>query len=134
MARMEWWCGTKNKITESWTEVDDGKTMDSTPGNQTTPSGLQTGQRFLKPTVEQLVPMDLKMDYAINGVIKTMEREEWVSHVGELEKNCAVWPLLYDESMAEKENVEGESVDVAIRFRSESSPQQSYCISHVYYA
>jgi len=133
MARMEWWCGQKNLITEKWTQVDDGKTMDSTPGNQTTPSGVQTGQRMLKPTTNQLVPQDLYMDYAINGVIKTMNRTEWLSHTNEFIKNVAVWPLLDDESMAEN-NEEGEDVEVAIRFRTESKPQQSYCISHVYYA
>jgi len=135
MARMEWWCNVPMKLTADWTEIDDGKTMDTTTYNAAEDN---PGRRRLKITIEQLVPDDFEMDIAINGVItKTMQREEWVSHTHEFIKNCAVWPLLDDETMAEKdwkEGEEGEPVEVGIRFRSQKMPQQNYCISHVYYA
>jgi len=140
IARMEWWCGSnRNSRTQGWTEVDDGKTMDTTPWNETIPVGGQrslsqkSGRRVLKMSKDGLVPEDFEMDWAINGVIKTMKREEWLSHTQEFVKNVAVWPLLIDESMAEKDG-DGESIEVAIRFRSKIMPQQTYCISHVYYA
>lgn len=145
LIRMEWWCGRGDAMTKGWTEVNDGKTLDETPFNATLAGSTrrkllmeQHRHRQLKPTVDQLVPSDMKMDVAINGKItKTFEREEWISHVGEMSKNCAVWPILDDESMAKKdwkEGDEGEAVEVGIRFRIESNPHQGYCISHVYYA
>jgi len=91
-----------------------------------------------KPTPDQLIHKDLKMDVAINGKItKTFDAEEWRKYIGEMSKNCAVWPILDDESMAERdwdEGDEGEPVEVGIRFRIDSQPHQGYCISHVYYA
>ena len=78
------------------------------------------------------------MDIAINGnITKTMEREEWLSHTGEMSKNCALFPLMDDISYAERdwaEGDEGDTVEVAIRFRQESAPHQGYCLSHIYYA
>ena len=124
LVRMEWWCQGKVTIAKDWTEVNDGKTADTTP----------YAQRQLKPGPDQVIPADFEMDYAINGAIKTMKREEWMSHAGEPAKNCAVWPLLNDEEMAKREDWEGEEVEVAIRVRSESKPRTAVCISHVYYA
>ena len=139
LVRLEWWCGGRAfDFTKDWTEVNDGKTLDTTPWNASAttdePSERRQNQRELgKPTEEQLVPKDFEMDYAINGVVKTMGREEWLTHKKEFVKNVAVWPLLNDESMAQRD-WDGEPVEVAIRFRSKIAPQQSYCFSHVYYA
>ena len=158
LARMEWWCGGSELLTEGWSEVNNGQTLDTTPWNVTEPwSKLATRRltvdeqeppmypddydhhrRLGKPTPDQLVHDDFKMDIAINGKItKTMEREEWISHIGEMSKNCAVWPLMDDISYAERDwadGDEGETVEVAIRFRQDSQPHQGYCLSHIYYA
>jgi hypothetical protein len=140
LARMEWWCGGKNKLTKDWTEVNNGKTTDTTPWNPTDERRTreeedenEQRQRNLKMTPEQLVPEDFEMDWAINGVVKTMKREEWLTHIKEFVKNVAVWPLLDDPSMAQKD-WDGEPVEVAIRFRSKINIQNTWCISHVYYA
>jgi hypothetical protein len=155
---MEWFCGNDKgtELTKDWTEVNGGNTFDTTPWNSTTNSPTATRRlrehsdvyyygddkkeeerhyhRNLKPTIDQLVPADLEMDYVINnGAIKTMDREEWLPYHVEYVKNVAVWPLLNDESMAQKD-WDGEPVEVAVRFRSKLKPQQTYCISHVYYA
>jgi hypothetical protein len=147
LARMEWWCGVSPAITANWTEVNDGKTNDHTPylqrnlvasqnqGSTPTIFSSDSSNRFLrKPTTDELVPPDFAMDYAVNGVIKTMEREEWLSHATEPSKNCAVWPLLNDIEMARKENWDGEDLEIAIRFRSEINPRAGFCISHIYFA
>jgi hypothetical protein len=154
LIRMEWWCGQPNELTKDWTEVNGGNTFDTTPWNSTSTIPTATRRlrehsdfyydgddkkeeeryhRKLKPTKDQLIPKDLEMDYAINGVIKTMGRDEWEPHTREYVKNVAVWPMLNDESMAQKD-WDGEPVEVAVRFRSKINPQQNYCISHVYYA
>jgi hypothetical protein len=62
-----------------------------------------------------------------------MDREEFIKHTAEYVKNVVVFPLLNDESMA-TQDWDGEPMDVAIRFRSEKSPQQTYCLSDIYYA
>jgi hypothetical protein len=144
LARMEWWCGDKGgtAMSKGWTNVNDGKTYDTTPFNRSANSRLlfeessriHLERELGKPTINDLVPPDFKMDVAINGKItRTWSREEWVRYTQEYTKNCALWPLLDDESMAQRD-WEGEPVEVAIRFRSESKPKQWYCISHVYYA
>jgi len=136
IARMEWWCGRESPLTVSWTEVNGGKTMDTTPYNATRPTTRQLGG---KASFDNSVPMDFEMDIAINGKItRTMKREEWLTYTHEYTKNCAVWPLFNDEDMARrdwKKGEEGETVEVAIRFRSQSKPLDSnICLSHVYYA
>lgn len=146
LARMEWWGGghNGNSLTQGWTEVNNGETVDTTPWNQTRrelsapyqvldPEEAER-RRLGKASIPDFVPPDLKMDIAINGKItKTMEREEWVQYVGEYVKNVALWPLLNDESMAQRD-WDGEPMEVAIRFRSELKPQQGYTVSHIYYA
>jgi hypothetical protein len=141
LARMEWWCGVNPEITANWNDVNDGKTNDNTrhlvnsQRQGPIPSSSEDAKRFLgKPTPDDLVPSDFAMDYAVNGVIKTMYREEWMSHITEHSKNCAVWPLVNDLEMAKRENWEGEELEVAIRFRSESNPRAGFCVSHIYYA
>jgi hypothetical protein len=157
LVRMEWWCGTQVPITNGWTEVNDGKTTDTTPYTQRQLENvlpldkheppdviidpafdgdysLYSHRELRKPTPDDLVPADFEMDYAINGEIKTMNREEWLLHIGEASKNCAVWPLLNDDEMAKRENWQGEELEVAIRFRSKEKPRAGFCISHVYYA
>jgi hypothetical protein len=137
LARMEWWCGTNKgtSLTQDWNEVDDGKTFDTT---RLDPKDVDSGsqrQRILgKPTIDDMIPSDLQMDIAINGkIVHTMDREEFIKHTAEYVKNVAVFPLLNDESMAIRD-WDGEPMEVAIRFRSKKSPQQTYCLSHLYYA
>jgi len=147
LVRLEWWCGTgsnKNKLTEKWTEVNDGMTTDTTPWDDPTRRAMvetsknidqedYTHRDLGKADMNKLIPQDLEFDYAINGVVKTMKHDEWKGHATPMGQNVGVWPLLDDISMAERD-WEGESVEVAIRFRSKQSPQIPYCISHVYYA
>ena len=136
LARIEWWCGSNKgtSLTKNWKEVNDGKTLDKTPFNATATGGVRQRERILKPTMDQLIPTDLEMDIAINGkIIKTMDREEFIGNTREYVKNVALFPLLNDESMAQKD-WKGERMEVAIRFRTEKSPQQTYCLSHIYYA
>jgi len=139
IARMEWWCGgtTKgqtllNTFTKGWTEIDDGKTLDTTPYNATK-SG--NGRRMNS----EMIPDDFEMDIAIDGkIIKVMKKEEWSLYKVEPTKNCAIWPLLDDKEMAErnqKEGKEGEPMEVGIRYRSKSQPTGfNFCFSHLYYA
>merc|ERR1712194_491602 len=140
-------CGNEGKsqvITKDWTEVNNGMTSDTTPWDYDAhrammeASAIDTNdedyQRNLgKADINKLVPKDLKFDYVVNGVLKTMEYDEWILYKAEKSKNCAAWPILNDISMAEKD-WEGEPVEVAVRYRSESMPRATYCISHVYYA
>lgn len=145
LVRMEWWCFMSGgpHMANDWKEVNDGKTTDTTPFNNTS-SGNQRrlysdeplmppDSRKLKPTFEQVVPTDLEFDWAINGTIKTMKYDEWKDYTVEKVKNVAVWPLLNDLEMAEKK-WDGAPVEVAIRYRSEQKPNLPFCISHVYYA
>jgi len=80
------------------------------------------------------------MDVAINKhIVYTYTAETWTPFSVEPSKNCAVWPLLNDPEFRSKlssgnENWQGEEIEVAIRFRSESNPQQGFCLSHLYYA
>eukprot|EP00980_Cylindrotheca_fusiformis_P021317 scaffold8211_cov117-Cylindrotheca_fusiformis.AAC.13 len=146
LIRMEWWCSMDDapRMSDRWKEVNDGKTTDTTPWNETgkrqlvldslpTDDSWPPEQRHLKKTFEQVVPTDLEMDFAINGTIKTMEYKEWRKYSAEKSKNVAVWPLLNDVEMAERD-WDGAPVEVAVRFRSEMKPHVPYCISHVYYA
>merc|ERR1712161_171318 len=102
-----------------------GKTLDTTPYNATK-SG--NGRRMNR----EMIPDDFEMDIAIDGkIIKVMKKEEPT-------KNCAIWPLLDDKEMAErnqKEGKEGEPMEVGIRYRSKSQPTGfTFCFSHLYYA
>jgi len=146
LLRMEWWCGDEGKsqqITKGWEEVNNGKTSDTTPWNETahremmgTPmdaTDKDIHRNLGKADANKLVPKDLEFDYVVNGVKKTMKRDEWMEFVGEAAKNVAVWPVLDDMSMAERD-WEGEPVEVAVRFRSKEQPRATYCISHLYYA
>jgi len=121
MVRMEWWCLKKSQLTKTYQVVDDGKT--ALPGNN----------RELTHNINKEVPHDFEMDYAVNGKIKTMNRQEWVKYTREISKNCAVWPIM-DDSNFSKNNEKGKDVEVAIRFRSKTGKHEPFCISHVYYA
>jgi len=145
LVRMEWWCGSENAnvLTADWTEVNDGKTEDTTPWNQTTRTRRTEAkpmwehppvERMLKkPGPDDLIPADFEMDYAINGEIKTMKRDEWIGGLVEYSKNCAPLLLLNDDAMAQRD-WDGEPMEVAIRFRTAMKPKQTYCVSHVYFA
>lgn len=151
LARMEWFCDEIPWLTKDWTEVNGGKTSDTTPYNVTATRQLQE-QHQLEPRVrhedvypeehddddgrdlrvkfsmDDKVANDFYMDIAINGKItRTMDKKEWLGYTVEHSKNCAVWPLMTDPT------VHG-NVEVAIRFRSEEKPQQGFCLSHIYYA
>eukprot|EP00531_Pseudo-nitzschia_arenysensis_P000462 CAMPEP_0116134426 /NCGR_PEP_ID=MMETSP0329-20121206/10638_1 /TAXON_ID=697910 /ORGANISM="Pseudo-nitzschia arenysensis, Strain B593" /LENGTH=1029 /DNA_ID=CAMNT_0003629133 /DNA_START=91 /DNA_END=3180 /DNA_ORIENTATION=- len=146
LLRMEWWCGNNgknHKITQGWTEVNNGNTTDTTPWNKTAHREMMGSftditdedlhRNLGKANRDVLVPKDLEFDYVVNGVKKTMYREEWLTFSHERVKNVAVWPILNDIDMAEKD-WDGEPVEVAVRFRSKIEPRATYCISHVYYA
>jgi hypothetical protein len=136
LARIEWWCGSEkaNSLTTEWTEVDDGKTMDTTPWEKPATDESHRQRVLGKMSQDDLIPSDFDMDIAINGKItKTMKRDEWMQYEPEKGKNVAVWPLLNDESMAQKD-WDGEPVEAAIRFRTTLKPKQTYCLSHIYYA
>jgi len=65
-----------------------------------------------------------------------MKYDEWLPYTKEYGKNVAIWPLLDDISMAERD-WEGEPVEAGIRFRTKPKKGQKiypYCVSHVYYA
>ena len=172
LIRMEWWCGSPKgtELSKDWTEVNGGKTFDTTPfgdempsqrrlrdhsdvfyddNNDDTNDAGDSSTRKLSAKKEINVPLDFEFDYVINnGVIKTMDREEWLPYTKELSKNVAVFPLLNDETMAqqrredrknrngqdESDDDDGEPIEVAVRFRSKLLPKQTFCISHVYYA
>jgi len=137
LVRTEWWCGSKvkNQMTQDWTEVNNGMTADTTPWNATSMDVEDKGQHRIlgKASKDALIPKDFEMDYVVNGEMKTMQREEWVTQMKEEGKNVAVVTILNDISMAEKD-FDGEDITVGIRFRSELMPQQQRCVSHVYYA
>ena len=146
LLRLEWWCGAENakpKLTKDWTEVNNGMTLDTTPWNRTAHREMMATSKFANDenqhrnlgnvNKDTTIPKDLEFDYAINGVVKTMKYDEWDSNTRELTKNCAVWPLLDDISMAEKD-WDGDPVEVAIRYRSKEQPHRSFCLSHAYYA
>jgi hypothetical protein len=150
LIRIEWWCGVKgqHKLTENWDEVNDGKTDDTTPWDGDAHRALMdTSMDFNeedehrnlggKAKQDKQIPKDLEMDIAINGkLVKTMKYDEWLPYTKEIVKNVAVWPLLDDISMAERD-WEGEAVEAAIRFRTKPEIGQKiypYCVSHVYYA
>merc|ERR1712238_317690 len=178
LIRMEWWCASVppkgTELSKDWTEVNGGKTFDTTPfgdempfqrrlrdhsdvfyddNNDDTNAANDAGDSSTRKLggsakKEINVPLDFEFDHVINnGVVKTMDREEWLSYTVELSKNVAVFPLLNDETMAqqredrknrngqdESDDDDGEPIEVAVRFRSKLVPKQAFCISHVYYA
>jgi len=132
LIRMEWWCGSNKgtELTKDWTEVNDGKTFDTTPFSEEMPSQRRlrnhadvfdddndddthedndandSSTRKLggKMTQESHIPLDLQFDYVINnGEIKSMDRDKFIEHSAEYVKNVAVFPLLNDETMAQQQ-------------------------------
>eukprot|EP00547_Thalassionema_nitzschioides_P007817 CAMPEP_0194223832 /NCGR_PEP_ID=MMETSP0156-20130528/36041_1 /TAXON_ID=33649 /ORGANISM="Thalassionema nitzschioides, Strain L26-B" /LENGTH=868 /DNA_ID=CAMNT_0038955119 /DNA_START=167 /DNA_END=2773 /DNA_ORIENTATION=- len=149
LVRLEWWCNGPNtpfRTTKDWKEVNDGKTMDTTPFDydayverrELSSQHDDNTDRSLAVNfkIEHVMANDFIMDVAINGkIIKSMEKDEWIKYTTELSKNCAVWPILNDEDMAKRnDDWDGEEMELAIRFRSNEKPQQPFCISHIYYA
>mmetsp|Transcript_60283 Transcript_60283/g.71689 ORF Transcript_60283/g.71689 Transcript_60283/m.71689 type:complete len:183 (-) Transcript_60283:41-589(-) len=140
LVRMKWWCQRNNEHTKDWTEVNGGMTTDTTPEVDEAGDGDtdDNRERHLGNAVyENIVPNDLEMDYAINGVKKTMNYDEWKRHTVEYVKNVAVWLLLNDDSRAFRdweEGEEGEDIEVAIWYQSQEKPHQSFCVSYVYFA
>jgi len=149
LARMEWWCQnprTTLETTKDWKEVNDGKTMDTTPFDYdaflehrellSEHRGISDRQLAVNFKMDDVIANDFFMDIAVNGkIIKSMGKDEWVKYTPEHAKICAVWPVLNDEDMAKRrDDWDGEEIELAIRFRSDEKPQQSFCISHIYYA
>jgi hypothetical protein len=146
LARLEAWCQANPLITQGWTEVNDGKTNDTTPytgrvladnvepnmpldlglvdanieSDAMPSSAWNPKDRKLRkrapPAGSDPLPADLVMDISINGKISTMQREEWLPHAIEHSKNCAVWPLLNDEAMAKRED-DWEGEDIEVAIR-----------------
>lgn len=99
LIRMEWWCEAykiSGKITEKWTEVNDGKTHDTTPykrpddnDRKLLVSSLDDVHRALgKPTFESTVPVDIEMDIAIDGkIVRTLNYEDFKQYMREYIKN-----------------------------------------------
>lgn len=99
LIRMEWWCELykiRGKLTENWTEVNDGKTHDTTPykrpddnDRKLLVSSLDDVHRALgKPTFETTVPVDIEMDIAIDGkIVRTLNYEDFKQYSIEYVKN-----------------------------------------------
>ena len=139
-AKFEWWSIRDMKKTKDWTEVNNGKTMDTTPYEHDTEEevhmwdGDVEDRRRLK-TPPTPYPEDSKFDFALNGkIFRTMEIEEFRFHAAEMNYNNAHYPILDDEEMA-KRDWDGEPVELGIRLRSETDPRQlTLNVNHIYYA
>ena len=119
--------------TKEWTEVNNGKTFDTTPYKfPEEEEQIWDGtvhQRRLKKEIPAY-PEDSKFDFAINGeIIKTMDLEEFEAYKQEIAYNVAIMPILDDIKMAEQ------PVELGIRLRSEKKPRDLVInFNHFYYA
>ena len=111
IARLEvWHGGSKVDRTEGWAEVNNG--------------GRAQDRRLNIPE------NDFYFDISINGVIKTMDYEEFMSHKPKYGQNMSFWPLLLPKDW---ETFDG-PVELAIRLRSNAGRDATVLISHIYYA
>ena len=113
-----------NERTEQWTTID-GKDVDASKDDG--------GQRRLT------TPSDFEVDLVINNGKTLHMTRSYFSNLGvKITDGLTVWPLLLDKSMAEKERDEsdlGETIEIAIRIRSEKKPRDATMVlSHIYYA
>ena len=124
LVRIECWHPNQgNAKTKSWSDVNDGKTEDTMP--YFADNSNSTRSRSLADTVTD----DFLFDIAVNGKIKTMNRDEFMVYCGaELVKNFQLWPIMDDPSFG------GGEVEIGFRLRSQEQPHTSIGISHFYYA
>ena len=126
IARLEvWHGGSKVDRTEGWTEINNkgrGYASDE-------PKGENDSQ---EPQDRRLnIPEnDIYFDISINGVIRTMDYEEFMSHKPKYGQNMSFWPLLLPKDW---ETFDG-PVELAIRLRSNAGRDATVLISHIYYA
>ena len=123
VVRIECWHANQgNAKTKGWTSINDGKTEDTTP--YFTDDSNSTRSRSLADNV----PDDFLFDIAINGKIKTLNKDEFMANAGELVKNFALWPILDDPSFG------GGEVEIGFRLRSQKDPHTTIGVSHIFYA
>ena len=136
--RMEAWKkANSNKRTEGWTTVDNVDSEDEIiNGNATLAPSVDHGTRQLN-----IPENDFYFDYAINGKVKTMDYDEFISYKKEIAKNVALWPLMLPPQDKERvptrsndDENKGETVEVAIRLRSTAGREATVSVSHLYYA
>ena len=126
IARLEvWHGGSKVDRTEGWTEINNGGRgylSDEPKGENDTQE--PQGRRLNIPE------NDFYFDISINGDIKTMDYEEFMSHKPKYGQNMSFWPLLLPK---DGETFDG-PVELAIRLRSTAGRDATVLISHIYYA
>jgi hypothetical protein len=127
IVRLEYWHKNRGSTrTKEWTELNDGKTDDTTPyftddNNATRSRSLGGGEGL---------PDDFFFDIAMNGKItKTMNNDTFLAFSPEIgAKNFALWPIMDDPSF------QGGEVEIGLRLRSQEQPHATIGLSHVYYA
>uniref|UniRef100_A0A7S4J0A1 Uncharacterized protein n=1 Tax=Odontella aurita TaxID=265563 RepID=A0A7S4J0A1_9STRA len=111
--------------------------FDNEDGYWETDSSFGASRRRLKGPAK-VHPDDMKFEVAINGeVIKSSNKEEFLSYGKEIVKNFALWPMMDDVEWAKRDwgDQEGEDVELAVRITCPSKPRScTIGISHVYYA
>ena len=123
IARLEvWHDGSKVSRTEGWTEINNGGRGYVGDG----PS-QEDGRRLNVPE------NDFYFDISINGVIRTMDYEEFMSHKPKYGQNMSFWPLLLPKDWEAFNQMDG-PVELAIRLRSSAGRDATVLISHIYYA
>ena len=136
--RLEVWKDpNSNTRTEGWTKVDNGDTSteDEMLENITelADNANAEGRRLFIPE------NDFYFDYAINGDIKTMDYDEFISYKEKVGKNMSLWPVMLPSKKKEQvpknnNGKKGETVEVAIRLRSTAGREATVAVSHLYYA
>jgi hypothetical protein len=94
---------------------------------------VNNGNRALKAKVIPW-PDDIFMDIAINGnIVDKWDKDKMEKMNVSIAYNEAIVKIFDDDSFVQ--SAEGESVEFAIRLRSESNPKLAgLSISHIYYA
>ena len=139
-AKFEWWSTRDLHRTKDWTEVNDGKTTDTTPYEHDTAEearvwdGSVDERRRLKAAIPEY-PEDSKFDFALNGkIFKTMDLDEFKFFRAEMNYNNAHFAIMDDQEMATRD-WDGEPAELGIRLRSETDPRALVLtVNHIYYA
>ena len=155
VSSIQWWYPNHTERSKGWTEINNGKTMDTTPYfNKTTglPNIYEDGDRKLSRSNQIMndfvanemvdrqrrtggkvtpLPDDFELDIAINGRIwKTMNVTEFMVYTKEVAYNQAIFTLYDDETTVEENGVE-----LSLRVRcSHSTVHTGISITHIYYA
>jgi hypothetical protein len=130
IARLEVWHGaSKVDRTEGWDEVNNGgRGYESNESRENGSPQQPPRQRRLN-----IPENDFYFDIAINGVVRTMEYEEFMSHKPKYGQNMSFWPLLLPKTWEAFDHKDG-PVEIAIRLRSDAARDATVLISHIYYA